>query len=66
MYTMEVEWDQVESLIKTELRETRRSLKRSRGNNVRVFSRDALEDAAIIQSHIDALSLIIKYYSVGT
>ena len=62
--TVELDWETVDSIVVEQLRSTRESLKNDQGNKAWVFVwGDQEADDAEIQKHIDALELILKWYS---
>jgi hypothetical protein len=62
--TVELDWETVDSVVVGQLRDTWESLKADlgAGSNVFVWGDQEADDAAI-QKHIDALELILKWYS---
>ena len=62
--TVELDWETVDSVVVGQLRDTRDALKNDLGasNHVFVWGDQEADDAAI-QKHIDALELILKWYS---
>jgi hypothetical protein len=62
--TVELDWETFDSIVVEQLRSTRESLKNDQGNKAWVFVwGDQEADDAEIQKHIDALELILKWYS---
>ena len=62
--TVELDWETVDNVVVGQLRSTRESLKNDQGNKAWVFVwGDQEADDAEIQKHIDALELILKWYS---
>jgi hypothetical protein len=62
--TVELDWETVDSVVVGQLFDTWESLKKDlgAGSNVFVWGDQEADDAAI-QKHIDALELILKWYS---
>jgi hypothetical protein len=62
--TVELGWDTVDSIVVGQLRDTWESLKNDlgKGNNVFAWG-DIEQDDALIQKHVDALELILKWYA---
>jgi hypothetical protein len=62
--TVELDWETVDNVVVGQLRDTWESLKGSLGNGDWVFVwGDQEADDAEIQKRIDALELILKWYS---
>lgn len=63
-YSIELNWDMVDSIVVGQLRDTRESLKRDLGayNHVFVYGDQEADDAEI-QRHIDALEVVLKWYA---
>jgi hypothetical protein len=62
--SVELEWEAVDSIVVSQLRATWEALKDNLGNGDWVFVwGDQEADDAEIQKHIDALELILKWYS---
>ena len=62
--TVELDWETVDNVVVGQLRDTWESLKGNLGNGDWVFVwGDQEADDAEIQKHIDALELILKWYS---
>jgi hypothetical protein len=62
--TVKLDWETVDSIVVEQLRSTRESLKNDQGNEAWVFVwGDQEADDAEIQKRIDALELILKWYS---
>ena len=62
--SVELEWEAVDSIVVSQLRDTWERLKLDIGANNHVFVwGDQEADDAEIQKHIDALELILKWYS---
>ena len=63
-HTIELEWETVDSIVVSQLRDTWETLKSNLGNGVWVFVwGDQEADDAEIQKRIDALELMLKWYS---
>ena len=63
-YTVELDWETVDNVVVGQLRDTRERLKADLGAGSWVFVwGDQEADDAEIQKHIDALELILKWYS---
>jgi hypothetical protein len=63
-YTVELDWETVDNIVVGQLRDTRESLKNDLGAGARVFVwGDQEADDAEIQKHIDAVELLLKWYS---
>ncbi len=61
---VELDWEAVDGIVVSQLRETWESLKRDLGANAHIFVwGDQEADDAEIQKHIDALELMLKWYS---
>lgn len=61
---IELNWDMVDSIVVDQLRDTWETLKNDLGADAHVFVwGDQEADDAEIQKHIDALELILKWYS---
>jgi hypothetical protein len=62
--SVELEWETVDSIVVSQLRDTWETLKSNLGNGVWVFVwGDQEADDAEIQKRIDALELMLKWYS---
>jgi hypothetical protein len=62
--SVELEWETVDSIVVSQLRDTWETLKSNLDNGVWVFVWDDQEaDNAEIQKRIDALELMLKWYS---
>ena len=62
--TVELDWETVDNVVVGQLRDTRERLKADLGAGSWVFVwGDQEADDAEIQKHIDALELILKWYS---
>ena len=62
--SVELEWETVDSIVVSQLRDTWETLKSNLGNGVWVFVWDDQEaDDTEIQKRIDALELMLKWYS---
>lgn len=62
--TVELDWETIDNVVVGQLRDTWESLKGNLGNGDWVFVwGDQEADDAAIQKHIDALELILKWYS---
>ena len=62
--SVELEWETVDSIVVSQLRSTWETLKGNLGNGVWVFVwGDQEADDAEIQKRIDALELMLKWYS---
>lgn len=62
--TVELDYEAVDNIVQAQLVETWESLKRDLGANANIFVwGDQEADDAVIQKHIDALELVIKWYS---
>jgi len=68
-YTMKVEWDQVDSIIKTELRSTRdqfeaelNKIEMDDSDRVGIFDHDPMEDYTRILAHKNACEMLLKYW----
>lgn len=63
-YKIELTWDMVDSIVVGQLRDTWEGLKADLGANNHVFVwGDQEADDAEIQRHIDALEVVMKWYS---
>ena len=63
-HTIELEWETVDSIVVSQLRDTWETLKSNLGNGVWVFVwGDQEADDAEIQKRIDALELMLKWYA---
>jgi len=63
-FTVELDWETVDNIVVGQLRSTWESLKSDLGANKHVFVWDNQEaDDAEIQKHIDALEILLKWYS---
>lgn len=68
---MELEWEQVDSVIKQELKTQLSSLREDLQKNLelgdsKVFDYDPVKDRAMIREHIHAFSLVLKYMTGTT
>jgi hypothetical protein len=62
--SVELEWETVDSIVVSQLRSTWETLKDDLGKRHHIFVWDDQEaDDAEIQKHIDALELMLKWYS---
>lgn len=62
--TVELGWDTIDSIVVGQLRDTWESLKGDLGAGNHVFAwGDQEQDDELIQKHIDALELILKWYA---
>ena len=62
--SVELEWETVDSIVVSQLRDTWETLKSNLGNGVWVFVwGDQEADDAEIQKRIDALELMLKWYA---
>lgn len=62
--TVELDWETVDNIVVAQLRDTWESLKADLGGSKAVFVwGDDEADDAEIQRHIDALELLLKWYS---
>jgi hypothetical protein len=67
-YTMEVSWEQVDAIIKAELRSTRDHFEEELNkieddtDRVGIFSHDAIEDFGQILAHKHACELLLEYW----
>lgn len=68
-HKIELDWDKVESIFSIELKQClvgmERELKLRKKGGMAIFSNDKEEDLQRIQQIIDALKLVIDYYSVS-
>ena len=63
-YKIELTWDMVDNIVVGQLRETWEGLKADLGANKNVFVwGDQEADDAEIQRHIDALEIVLKWYT---
>lgn len=63
-YTVELDWETVDNIVVDQLRNTWETLQHDKGRGVNVFVwGDQEADDAEIQKHIDALDLLLKWYS---
>ena len=61
--SVELEWEAIDHIVVSQLRDTWETLKNDLGANNHVFVwSDQEADDAQIQKHIDALELILKWY----
>lgn len=61
---IELNWEMIDEIIVSQLRETRESLKNDFGKSANVFVwGDPEADDAEIQKHIDATELLLKWYA---
>ncbi len=64
--SVELEWETIDHIVVSQLRDTWETLKNDLGANNHVFVwGDQEADDAQIQKHIDALELILKWYSTS-
>lgn len=64
--SVELEWEAIDHIVVSQLRDTWETLKNDLGANNHVFVwGDQEADDAQIQKHIDALELILKWYSTA-
>lgn len=62
--SVELDWDTIDGIVVGQLRQTWESLKNDLGANNHVFVwGDQEADNAEIQRHIDALEVVLKWYS---
>ena len=62
--SVELDWEAIDGIVVSQLRETWQALKNDLGANNHVFVwGDQEADDAEIQKHIDALELMLKWYS---
>lgn len=62
--SVELDYEAVDNIVQAQLVETWESLKRDLGADANIFVwGDQEADDAVIQKHIDALELVIKWYS---
>lgn len=62
--TVKLDYETIDSIVQGQLKETWESLKRDLGSNGNIFVwGDPEADDAEIQKHIDALELLLKWYS---
>lgn len=66
-HTINVTWDQVQHIIKHELKWDLEQMKkdleaRKKGECIAIWDHDLDKDVALIKDHIEALKLVIKYY----
>lgn len=62
--SVELDWETIDGIVVGQLRETWEALKNDLGANKHVFVwGDQEQDDVLIQKHIDALELILKWYS---
>lgn len=65
-YKIELTWDMVDNIVVGQLRETWEGLKADLGANKNVFVwGDQEADDAEIQRHIDALEIVLKWYTTS-
>ena len=65
-YKIELNWDMVDNIVVGQLRETWEGLKADLGANNHVFVwGDQEADDAEIQRHIDALEIVLKWYTTS-
>lgn len=63
-YTVELDWETVDNIVVGQLRSTWETLKQDLGAGNHVFAwGDQEQDDALIQKHIDALELLLKWYA---
>ena len=64
--TVELGWDTIDSIVVGQLRDTWQSWKNDLGANAHIFVwGDQEADDAQIQKHIDAIELLLKWYSTS-
>ena len=62
--SVELDWEAVDGIVVSQLRETWQAFKNDLGANAHIFVwGDQEADDAEIQKHIDALELMLKWYS---
>ena len=62
--SVELDWETVDHIVVGQLRDTWESLKNDLGKSNHVFAwGDTEQDDALIQKHVDALELILKWYA---
>lgn len=65
-YKIELTWDMVDNIVVGQLRDTWEGLKADLGANKNVFVwGDQEADDAEIQRHIDALEIVLKWYTTS-
>lgn len=63
-FSVDLDWETVDNIVVSQLRDTRESLKADLGRGTWVFAwGDQEQDDAEIQKHIDAIELLLKWYS---
>lgn len=63
-YTIDLNYEMVDKIVVDQLRDTWDTLRRDLGSNANVFvSGDQEADDIEIQKHVDALELMLKWYS---
>lgn len=62
--TLDIDYEIVEKIVVNQFIETRESLQKDLGNAAWVFAwQDQEQDDAVIQKHIDAIELLLKWYA---
>lgn len=63
-YTVELDWETVDNIVVEQLRSTWESLKEDlgKGRNIFVYGDQEADDAEI-QKHIDAVEIMLKWYT---
>lgn len=65
-FTVELDWETVDNIVVDQLRDTWEGLKADLGANNHVFVwGDQEADDAEIQRHIDALEVVLKWYTTA-
>lgn len=69
--TVELDWDTVDGIVKKELASLKNNLKedlkrRKAGTGIAIFETDKDADVKLINEHIKAFDMVLKYYGVGT
>ncbi len=67
--TVELNWDAVDDIVKQELISCRTNLKddlkrRKKGTGLAIFETDKDTDIALINDHIKAFDIVLKYFGV--
>lgn len=61
---IDLSWEAVDGIVISALKDARRNLIKDKKSLGRIFYDDVNEDDAEVQKHIDALTVVIKYFSV--
>lgn len=61
---IKIPWEAADQITLEVLKDARKNLKADAKRPMRVFKKDEIEDQKEIKKHIDALNVVIKYFTV--